>query len=255
MHNDVVDLREFYLGPAGQAVRRLLRARLREIWPNWRGERVAAIGYGVPLLRPFLGEAANLVALMPAEQGVAYWPREGPNVSSLVDTRNLPLADNSMDRLIFMHALEGETDPHALLREAWRVLKSNGRMLLIVSNRRGLWAHSDRTPFGTGQPYSSFQIKNSLREQGFLVDRLWHALYMPPSDSRLWISLADGFEKYGKRLFPGFGGVLMVEASKQLYAPIATKSRIASRRLVLPLPSPMGHNPLPVGRSEIDKML
>lgn len=248
MHNDVVELREFYLSPAGYAVRRLLRARIREIWPNLRGERVVTLGYGVHLLRPFLGEAESLSALMPAEQGVAYWPREGPNISCLVDTKNLPLADNSVDRLLMMHALEGESDPHALLNEAWRVLKSNGRMLLIVSNRRGLWAHSDRTPFGTGQPYSGSQVRDRLRDQGFLVDRLWHALYMPPSSSRLVISMADGFEKYGQKLFPGFGGLLLVEAGKQLYAPIAAKSRFMPHRLVLPLSSPATTRPVPAGR-------
>ena len=249
MHNDVVNLREFYLSPAGFAVRRLLRKRIREICPNLRGERVVVLGYGVHLLRPFLGEAESLTAMMPAEQGVAYWPREGPNISCLVDTHNLPLEDHSVDRLILMHALEGESDPHMLLREAWRVLKSSGRMLLIVTNRRGLWAHSDRTPFGTGQPYSGFQIKDRLREQGFLVDRLWHALYMPPSSSRLVISLADGFEAYGQKLFPGFGGLLLVEAGRQLYAPLASKSRFVPQRLVLPLPSQVGSQPIPAGRS------
>lgn len=248
MHNDVLDLREFYLSPMGQAVRRLLRARLRDVWPNLRGERVVALGYGAPLLRPFLGEAESLTSMMPAEQGVAYWPREGPNVSCLVDTKNLPLQDNSVDRLILMHALEGESDPHALLSEAWRVLKSNGRLLLFVTNRRGMWAHNDHTPFGTGQPYSGFQIKVRLREQGFLIDRQWNALYMPPSQSRLLLSLADRFEKYGQILFPGFGGLLLVEAGKQLYAPIATKSRYSERRLVLPLVSPVGARPVPAGR-------
>lgn len=248
MHNDVVDLREFYLSPLGYAVRRLLRGHLRQIWPNMRGERVVALGYGVQLLRPFLGEAESLTAMMPAEQGVAYWPREGPNISCLVDTRNLPLPDNAVDRLLLMHALEGESDPHTLLNEAWRVLKSNGRMLLMVTNRRGLWAHSDQTPFGTGQPYSGFQIKDRLRDHGFLVDRLWHALYMPPSRSRLMISMAESLEKYGPKLFPGFGGMLLVEAGKQLYAPTAAKSRFMPNRLVLPLPTSPVTTPVPVNR-------
>jgi SAM-dependent methyltransferase len=251
MHNDIVDLREFYLSSAGQAVRRLLRARLREIWPNWRGERVVALGYGVPLLRPFLGEAESLSVLMPAEQGVAYWPREGPNCASLVDTKNLPLADNTVDRMLMLHALEGESHPHQLLSEAWRVLKSHGRMLMIVSNRRGLWAHSDGTPFGTGQPYSGFQIKDRLRDHGFLVDRIWHALYMPPTKSRLMISQAERLERWGQKLFPGLGGLLIVEAGKQLYAPTPAKTSFSASRLVLPLPSPVGVNPLPAGRVRI----
>lgn len=251
MHNDVVELRDFYLGEAGQTVRRLLRLRLRNVWPNLRGERIVALGYGVSLLRPFLAEAESIAALMPANQGVAYWPREGPNRSALVDTKDLPLADNSVDRLILMHALEVETEPHNMLREAWRVLKSNGRMLVIVTNRRGMWARSDKTPFGNGQPYSRSQIKERLQDHGFQVDRISHALYMPPTNSRLLISLADSFEKYGQKLFPGFGGVLLAECGKQLYAPIAAKSRFAVPKLVLPIPSPVGSRPVPAGRSHI----
>jgi SAM-dependent methyltransferase len=236
MYADVVDLREFYLSPLGQTARRLLRARIGQIWPGARGERVLALGYGVPFLRPMLEEATSVIAMMPAEQGVAYWPRGGPNVSCLVDTKDLPLPDNSIDRVMLVHALEGSADPHSMLREVWRVLRSGGRLLMVVANRRGLWAHSDRTPFGTGQPYSAFQIKDTLRDHGFLADRVRHALFMLPSSSRLMLSLADLFEKYGAKVFPGFGGLLLIEANKQLYAPTLTKSRAIERRLVLPLP-------------------
>jgi SAM-dependent methyltransferase len=244
MHADIVDLREFYLSPIGQTVRRLLLARTRRIWPSLQGESVMTLGYGTPFMRPFMQEASSLIAMMPAAQGVVYWPREGPNLSSLVEIDNLPLADNSLDRVVLIHALEGTSAPNDLLREIWRVLKSGGRMLVIVPNRRGLWAHSDRTPFGTGQPYSSFQIKDTLRDHGFLVDRVWHTLYMPPSTSRLNLSLADFLEKYGEKIFPGLGGLLVMEAGKQLYGPLLTKSKTRPHRLVLPLP--LG-DPLPAG--------
>ncbi len=238
MYTDVVDLREFYLTPLGHAVRRIIQMRLRYIWPNLRGERMLTLGYGVPFIRPFLAETDGLYAFMPAAQGVAYWPREGPNISCLVETDRLPLADQSVDRIILIHALEGDPAPHNMLRETWRVLKNGGRMLLIVPNRRGLWAHSDRTPFGTGQPYSAFQIKDTLRDHGFLADRSWQSLYMPPSSSRLMLSLVDVFEKYGAKLFPGFGGLLLIEAGKQLFGPAAIQTKSQTRRMVVPLPMP-----------------
>jgi len=227
-----------------RAVRRLLRARLRRVWPSVKGETVLAIGYATPFLRPLFGEAESLLAMMPAAQGVAYWPREGPNISSLVDIADLPLADNSVDRVILVHALEGaSTAADDLLREVWRVLKSNGRLLMMVTNRRGIWAHGDRTPFGTGQPYSAFQIKDALRDHGFLVDRSFRALFLPPSQSRLVLSMAEALERYGEILFPGFGGLLMMEASKQIYAPLMPKVRSSPHRLVLPLPLPA--SPIP----------
>ncbi len=241
MHSDIVDLREFYLNPLGRTVRRLLRAHVARIWPSVGRENILVYGYGTPLLRPFLGKTARLLAMMPAGQGATYWPREGPNITCLVDGISLPLPDQSVDRVIVMHGLEAVPDADIFLREIWRVMKSGARLLVIVPNRRGLWAHSDRTPFGDGQPYSSSQLKRVLRDQGFLVDRAWTALFLPPSTSRLVRSIAGFLEKYGDRLFPALGGVHVMEASKQLYAPLLTKSQRLNRRLVLPLPLPMPH--------------
>jgi len=247
MPTDIVDLREFYLSSLGRTARRLLRTRLRSLWQNVRGEQILALGYVTPILRPLFEQAGVTIAGMPAAQGVAYWPREGPNVSCLIDIDNLPFADEAFDRVILMHALEGVAEPHNLLRELRRVLKGNGRILMIVPNRRGLWAHSDRTPFGSGQPYSASQIRSALKDHGLLIDRIWGALYVPPTSTRLILSLAEHFEKWGERLFPGFAGIWMIEAGKQLYAPLLTKARTTQHRLVLPLPMPAPSNPIPAG--------
>lgn len=246
MYSDIVDLRDFYQGPLGRAARHLLRARVAELWPSVAGERVLVLGYGAPLLRPWLGQAYASYAFMPAAQGVSYWPREGPNVACLVDAENLPLPDASIDRVIALHALEAVAEPGPMLREIWRVMKSGARFLAVVPNRHGLWAHSDRTPFGSGQPYSLHQMKTALHQQGFLVERARHALYMPPSSSRLNLSLAARVETIGARLFPGFGGLLLVEAGKQLYAPRAGR-KAQRHRLILPLPLPAAA-PVPATR-------
>jgi SAM-dependent methyltransferase len=248
MQTDIVDLREFYLSSLGLTVRRVLRARLNQIWPSIKGENLLALGFGTPLLRPFYHEANAIFAMMPAAQGVAYWPREGPNVSSLVDFENLPLADESIDRVLLLHAFEGVSDVHKLLREIWRVLKGSGRMLIVAPNRHGLWAHSDKTPFGHGEPYSGSQIRKTLHDQGFLINKTWRALYFPPTSSRLLLSMADFAEKYGEFVFPSFGGLLMAEASKQLYLPLLTKSKAQQRRLLLPLPIAASPPPIPAGR-------
>ncbi len=53
MWTDVLDLNEFYSSTQGQMTVRLLRSRLREVWPNVRGETVLGFGYATPFLRPF----------------------------------------------------------------------------------------------------------------------------------------------------------------------------------------------------------
>ena len=98
MWTDVLDLNEFYSSTQGQMTVRLLRARLREVWPSVRGETVLGLGYATPFLRPFREEAARTLAFMPAQQGVTRWPREGRNLTALVDEMDLPLPDRSVDR-------------------------------------------------------------------------------------------------------------------------------------------------------------
>jgi len=246
MSLDIVDLREFYVSPLGELVRRVLRAKTGRIWPLMRGEKVLALGYGTPLMRPWLGQDATLLAMMPDTQGVAYWPREGPNVACLADPCNLPLADESVSRVLLMHALETAHDPAELLSEVWRVLKPNGQALIIVPNRRGLWTYSEATPFGTGQPYSTQQLRTLLKSQGFLAERSWHALFAPPMTFRLSLMVASVLERVASFLCPAFGGVLIMEASKQVFAPTMVKSSVLGRRLVLPLPFPA--TPIPSNR-------
>ena len=248
MHTDILDLREFYLSSLGLTVRQRLRKRLRRIWPQVRGEKVLTLGYGTPLLRPILKDAAAVFAMMPAQQGVAFWPREGPNCSSLVDFNNLPLPDNSIDRIVLFHAVEVTSDPAEFLDELFRILKPNGRMLLVVPNRLGIWAHSERTPFGNGQPYSARQVRNLLTDHGFFVDRTWPALFFPPTSSRIILSFSELIERLGERLFPSFGGVLVTESGKQVYAPLLTKAAPRQRRMILPLPMPSPMPPIPAGR-------
>ena len=69
MWTDVLDLNEFYASSLGQMTVRLLRARLREVWPSVRGETVLGLGYAGPFLRPFMEEAERTMAFMPAPAG------------------------------------------------------------------------------------------------------------------------------------------------------------------------------------------
>jgi SAM-dependent methyltransferase len=231
MFTDVVDLRDFYAETVGQVTQRLLRARLRELWPDVRGLRVAGLGYAVPFLRPYVDEAERVLALMPAAQGVLPWPNERANLATLVEETDLPLPDRSVDRLLIVHAVECAEQIRPLLREAWRVLADGGRMLIVVPNRTGLWAQLDRSPFYHGHPYSARQLAALLRANMFTPLREARALYLPPTRSRLLLGVAPTVEKLGRRLFSRFAGVAIVEAGKQIYAGVVQPTVQARPRL------------------------
>ncbi len=218
MRTDVVDLRDFYATALGQAARRIVRQRLREVWPDVRGMTVVGLGYATPFLEPFRAEAARTIAAMPATQGVLHWPREGPGLTVLTEELELPLPDLSVDRLLMVHYLESAEQIRPALREAWRVLSGQGRLLVVAPNRRGLWARFERTPFGHGRPYSMGQLTRLLRDTMFTPVRSSAALFMPPVAWPVATAAAPAWERLGAWGLSAFAGAVMIEATKQIYA-------------------------------------
>ncbi|MFD0986002.1 methyltransferase domain-containing protein [Methyloligella solikamskensis] len=237
MHLDVVDLKEFYTSPLGHVVRRLLGPRLRARWSNLEGLDLYGLGYATPYLGAFKDEANTLGALMPAEQGVISWPNPGPRRSVLVEETELPLLDGAADRLLLVHLLEGTEDLRNVLREVWRVLAPHGRLLVIVPNRRGLWARVETTPFGSGRPFSKSQLSRLLRDASFVPEHWQHALYMPPFNYRFLLKWSLFWERLGLVLWPAFSGVIMVEASKQVYGAVPSKAKRRRAGRFAPVPA------------------
>ncbi|KAB7738760.1 methyltransferase domain-containing protein [Parvibaculum sedimenti] len=232
MPMDVIDLRDFYGRPLGRVARSLIGQRIRTLWPEVKGLSVLGLGFATPYLGLFLGEAGRVIGLMPAQQGVLRWPSEGRSLTGLTDEKDLPLEDESMDRVLVVHGLEASEAMRAMLRQVWRVLAPGGRVIIVVPNRRGLWARREVTPFGQGQPFSRSQITQALRESMFSPADWETALFVPPFDWRPLMRSARAWERVGSLLWPRFSGVIIVEATKQIYAatPIRETKRIEAIR-------------------------
>ena len=232
MWTDAVDLRDFYATSLGSVARRMIRRRIRAVWPDVKGQSLLGLGYTAPFLNPFRSEAARVLAAMPATQGVLHWPADGGGLTTLTDEAELPFPDLSMDRVLLVHVLECTEQVQPLMREVWRVLSASGRLLVVVPNRRGIWTRFERTPFGRGLPYTARQLSRLLRESLFTPLETHTALFIPPTRSRMVLSSAPAIEEIGQRWFTTFSGVVMVEATKEIYAGHALPS-IRRRRAYL----------------------
>ncbi|MBY0428603.1 MAG: class I SAM-dependent methyltransferase [Alphaproteobacteria bacterium] len=229
MYPDVVDLREFYESDLGELAQCLVRDAVRKLWPNISSETLLGMGYATPYLRPFLNEAARVMAFMPAQQGITWWPRGGPNLTSLTEEACLPLPDHSVDRILMMHMAENTEHIGDVLQELNRILSSNGRMIVMVPNRSGWWARDTRTPFGFGFSFSLPHIRRILTHHGFQVERHARAMYAPPFATRLLKPYVNWIEKQGDVFFPGLAGVLLIEVSKQVYARPVVKQTVREK--------------------------
>lgn len=233
MSGEVHGLGAFYASPAGAAAGRLVARRLAAMWPSLHGQAVLGIGHAAPYLDLWRDGAGRCVALSPAQLGLVRYPAEGPRSALVAEEESLPFADLAFDRILLVHGLEMAEHARRLLREVWRVLKDDGRLLVVAPNRRGLWAHAEHTPFGHGQPYSPGQVTRLLRRHLFRVERRDFALFVPPYAP--FLRWGGGWEGLGRAVWPSrHAGLSIVEARKDLLA-ASPAGGVAVRRVVQPV--------------------
>lgn len=223
---------DFYGTRRGGVAALLLRERLAALWPSLAGQAVLGVGYAAPYLRLWREDSARCIALTPSQIGAARWPAGAPNLACTAEEDALPFADMSFDRILLIHGLEAAENARRMLREVWRVLKDDGRVLIVAPNRSGMWAHLEGTPFGQGQPYSPGQVGRLLAASMFRVERRDTALYLPPVHARLLLRGARFWETAGRRVAPGLAGVTISEAVKDMYAAVPM-AKPARRKMVL----------------------
>lgn len=220
---DVVDLRAFYASPLGAVAHRVVARAVERYLGPLAGLSVLGLGYATPYLGPAREAAERTLAFMPATQGVVNWPAQGLSASALADPTMMPLPDAAVDRMLLVHALEASDDPAGLLAEAWRLLTPGGRLLVVVPNRRGVWARRDVTPFGHGRPYSRSQLNRLMRDTLFSPEGWAEVLYAPPVASWLTLRTAGAWESLGTGLSLPFAGLHVVDATKQLYRTVSLR--------------------------------
>ncbi len=233
---DILSLRQFYASPFGDSVRTLISASIRQLWPECKNDALLGIGYTSPYLESFVATSSHIMVCMPAAQGAAHWPTASDNQVFLSHESELPIAGNSVNRVLLVHCFEHSEPLSTMVEEMWRVLTPGGRMLAIVPNRLGFWSRSSRSPFGYGRPFSLVQLRDLVSEKQFTPTRTGSALFIPPVHSRLLWLVASKIEFVGKLLCPFLGGVLLIEAEKQLYASIK-QPVMARKKYAVPIPA------------------
>lgn len=212
MSINVDELYHFYHTPLGDVVAADLCRLVHHIWPHPENQKILSLGFGFPVLRQMMVLNPSVIAFTPDFMGGMLWPHASSVQSAIVHETELPLEDHSIDRMLLLHMFEHSAQPHKLLREAFRVIKTGGELLVITPNRRGLWSYFDQTPFGQGRPYTMTQLSNDLNAHSF--EPLCHerALYTPPY--HLPKFLKGTLDVIGSAILRKFSGVIAIQARK-----------------------------------------
>lgn len=218
MRQPAATLEAFYTTRLGQCAARLMSERMMDLWGNCEGQRVLGIGYPNPLLPLWQADAACCLGAVPEEIGEVRLSIERGQTLCVAPEHRLPFPEGLFDRVFLLHALEEADSPRQLLREAWRVLAPEGRIVVAATNRRSMWSLVDSKPFGHGRPWTRGQLVRFLNDSLFQVTASTTAVHMPPLDWRLITAASKSWERAGELALPGLGGVVLVEAVKRLYS-------------------------------------
>lgn len=252
MRQPAATLEAFYATRLGQSAARLMSDRMTALWGSCAGQRVLGIGYPSPLLPLWQDEAATCIGVVPEELGEARLVSDKGQSLCLSPEQKLPFPEGLFDRVFLLHALEEADSPRQLLREAWRILAPEGRIVVAVTNRRSLWSVVESKPFGHGRPWTRSQMVRFLNDSLFQVTASTTAVHMPPLNWRIITGAANSWERAGEFALPGLGGVVLVEAVKRLYSkPGGSAAAPVTKAVKAGRPKPVMPRKL-AGRSQAD---
>ncbi|MDP1862612.1 MAG: methyltransferase domain-containing protein [Thiobacillus sp.] len=139
------------------------------------------------------------------------------------DPMFLPFESQSLDLLLLPHVLEFSAHPHQVLREAERVLRPEGRLVMAGFNPRSLWGLARTLQGGErGYPWNgSFlnisRVKDWMVLLGLEVAAGSMCCYRPPINRENWLRRMRFMEPAGDRWWAMGGGVYFLQAVKRVH--------------------------------------
>jgi SAM-dependent methyltransferase len=153
-------------------------------------------------------------------------PQSAGYASNMSEVRlictELPFDSDCMDLVVLPHILEFAEYPHQILREAARVLRPEGNLIISGFNPRSLWGLHHALGRRQGYPWQDqfialHRIKDWLALLGFEVAGGRFAAYAPPFHTAKWLERFAFMEAAGDRWWAVSGGVYFLHAIKRVH--------------------------------------
>lgn len=205
------DLDAWLQSPAGRYLLAWEQAQLDAAVADVFGFHALQLG-----LPPLAGLRANR---MPQRWLLA--PAAGEGVDLVTDFDALPFEANSLDLLLLPHTLETASDPHHRLREAHRVLRPEGRLMVLGLNPTSLWGLRQRLGGRflpqQGEFLGYWRLRDWLKLLGFEVEAARFGCWRPPLQREAWLARWGFMDRLGATWWPVFGAVYFLQAIKRVH--------------------------------------
>lgn len=155
-------LARWLTGFAGGRLKAVEVAHLERAIAGMRGRHVVQVGGMVGRVDAPQFERHTMVCL-----------RVAPGADAVALPTSLPFVSDSIDTLVLPHAFDFGASPRELLREAYRVVRPEGHLVLsglapisILGLMRAVWPRRSSEPW-SGHWYTALRVLGWLEEAGF----------------------------------------------------------------------------------------
>jgi len=223
MDEKIIGMQDFWDSPAG----RYLKA-----WETAEMETLVSDVFGFHALQLGLPELDALAAnRMPHRWCAVQNPvdvAQGAKVGQaqlVCEPSALPFPEASLDLVVMPHTLELHPDPHAVLREAARVLVPEGRVVICSLNPNSLWGwryRSSAPKSGLVLPQVQeligyWRLRDWLKLLDFEIERGGFGCYLPQLSQEDWMRRLNFMDRLGPKWWPILGAVYFVTAVKRVH--------------------------------------
>ena len=168
-------------------------------------------------------------------------------LSIQIDWQELPLLSESVDVFVLVHVLEFIDHPVKLIQEIFRVLKPEGKLFIFGFNPWSLWGLEKLFSFKRKAPWNG-KFWALEQVEGWLINFKYsisfsktfcYGLSRKNKPNRR-IHLIN--ELIGQVFFPKAGGIYLLSAKKEIYAPLYRriswkKELVIPQSIIKPSPS------------------
>ncbi|WP_248236621.1 class I SAM-dependent methyltransferase [Marinobacter bryozoorum] len=171
-----------------------------------------------------------------------YWHAGLPGGVVVCDPDELPFPSASIDLVILHHSADFSAWPHQVLREAVRVLRGGGQLLVIGFNPLSTWgarrllSRRRRGPWG-GRFLLRSRMEDWLNLLDCTVESSGSYFFRLPLQNERLLERRSLLEYFGTQGMLPLGAYYCILASKRVCAPIVRR-RMWHPGKVIPLPTP-----------------